>query len=153
MGKTQFRGLCLLPLSRALGQLSKYEIKKGGHISFWGSHFKLHLCLEFIPGWWAWSLPWRWRCLAGTTTSGTSTKSAYSTGVGELESPPPSSEESCLLVVHVSKKIDCLAWLLIISTLIKTNCPCKGFLVTAYLDIQNSQKKNSFFFLRYLMVI
>ena len=31
VGKTQFRGLCLLPLSRALGQLSKYEIKKGGH--------------------------------------------------------------------------------------------------------------------------
>ena len=31
VGKTQFRGLCLSPLSRALGQLSKYEIKKGGH--------------------------------------------------------------------------------------------------------------------------
>ena len=29
--RTQFRGLCLSPLSRALGQLSKYEIKKGGH--------------------------------------------------------------------------------------------------------------------------
>ena len=28
-GKTQFRGLCLSPLSRALGQLSKYEIKRG----------------------------------------------------------------------------------------------------------------------------
>ena len=31
VGKTKFRGLCLSPLSRALGQLSKYEIKKGGH--------------------------------------------------------------------------------------------------------------------------
>ena len=31
VGKTQFRGLCLLPLSRALSELSKYEIKKGGH--------------------------------------------------------------------------------------------------------------------------
>ena len=27
--KTQFRGLCLLPLSRALSELSKYETKKG----------------------------------------------------------------------------------------------------------------------------
>ena len=32
VGNTQFRGLCLSPLSRALGQLSKYEIKKGGHL-------------------------------------------------------------------------------------------------------------------------
>ena len=34
VGKTQFKGLCLLPLSRALGQLSKYEIKKGGSFHF-----------------------------------------------------------------------------------------------------------------------
>ena len=26
VGKTQFQGLCLLPLSRALGQLSKYDL-------------------------------------------------------------------------------------------------------------------------------
>ena len=31
VGKTQFRGLCFLSLSRALSELSKYEIKKGGH--------------------------------------------------------------------------------------------------------------------------
>ena len=39
VGKTQFQGLCLLPLSRALSELSKYEIKKGV-ISFLGSPFK-----------------------------------------------------------------------------------------------------------------
>ena len=39
VGNTQFRGLCLSPLSRALGQQSKYEIKKG-IISFSGSPFK-----------------------------------------------------------------------------------------------------------------
>ena len=33
VGKTQFRGLCLSPLSRALGQLSYYE-KKGGSFHF-----------------------------------------------------------------------------------------------------------------------
>ena len=32
--KTQFRGLCLSPLSRTLGQLSKYEIKKRDHFIF-----------------------------------------------------------------------------------------------------------------------
>merc|ERR1711860_257085 len=31
VGKTQFRGLCLSPLGRALSELSKYAIKKGGH--------------------------------------------------------------------------------------------------------------------------
>ena len=34
VGKTQFRWLCLLPLSRALSELSKYEIKKGGSFHF-----------------------------------------------------------------------------------------------------------------------
>ena len=29
---THFQEICLSPLSRALGQLSKYEIKKGGHL-------------------------------------------------------------------------------------------------------------------------
>ena len=43
MGKTQFRGLCLL--SRALGQLSKYEIEKGGHFILRQS-FKLTFFLK-----------------------------------------------------------------------------------------------------------
>ena len=39
VGKTKFRGLCLSTLSPALGQLSKYDIKRGV-ISFWGSPFE-----------------------------------------------------------------------------------------------------------------